>query len=199
MQLAGVGDDARDPLPHVQVELDVLRQVRPRRLDHGRRELGGITLLDRDGELIGVEPAGDEKVVDDRAEPVRLGGDHAEQLLADLRIELDVGAADRLRRAVDRRQRRPQLVRDRGDEVGLHLLEPPLLGQVAEGVDGALLEAHARAGDPELAAVELDRDRLGPDGLAGLARDRDQRRDLPPAVDDVLDLPAERVVLRARR
>ena len=125
VQLAGVGDDARDPLRHVQVERDVLRQVRPRRLDHGRRELGGVALLDRDGELVGVEPAGDEEVVDDRAEPVRLGGDHAEQLLADLRIELDVGAADRLRRAVDRRQRRPQLVRDGGDEVGLHLLEPP--------------------------------------------------------------------------
>ena len=57
--------------------------------------------------------------------------------------ELEVLAPQRDRGAVDRRERRAQLVRDGRDEVGAHLLERALLGQVAEGVDGPFLEAHA--------------------------------------------------------
>ena len=115
----------------------------PSRLDDAAGQLDGIAALDRERHLIGVEPARDEQVVDDRPEPVGLRGDDAEQLVLDLRVELDVRAPDRLRRAVDRGERRAQLVRDGGDELRLHLLERTLLGQVAEGIDRALLEAHA--------------------------------------------------------
>ena len=137
--------------------------------------LDRIAALDRDRHLAGVELSGDEQVVDDRPQPVGLGGDHAEELIPDRRIELDVRTPNRLRRAVDCGQRCPQLVRDRGDEVRLDLLERALLGQVAERVDRALLEADAGPGDPELAATELDRHGLGPHRIAGLARHGYQR------------------------
>ena len=52
-----------------------------------------------------------------------------------LRRQLAVAHEQRLGSAVDGGHRRPQLVRDRGDEVALLLLEPPLARQVAERVD----------------------------------------------------------------
>ncbi len=171
-------------------------RVRPRRLDDRAGELRRIAALDGDGKLIGVEAAGDEEVVDDRAEAVRFRRDHAEELDLDLGVELDVRAAEGLRRAVDRGERRPQLVRDRRNELRLDLLERALFGQVPERVHRSLLEADAGAGDPELTAAELDRHRLGVDQLARLARDGDPRRDLVPAIDDVRDRPAEHIGLR---
>ena len=67
-------------------------------------------------------------------------------------------AEQRLRGAVDGSQRRAQLVRGRGDEVGLDLLEPARVGQVAERVDRAAEETHAGDRDPALATRGLDRD-----------------------------------------
>ena len=49
-----------------------------------------------------------------------------------------VALEQRLRGAVDGGHRRPQLVRDRRDEVALLLVEPPLARQVAERVDDAV-------------------------------------------------------------
>ena len=76
----------------------------------------------------------------------------ASRLLALRLVELQVLALERQGRAVDRGQRRAQLVRDRRDEVAAQLLEHALLGQVAEGVDGALGELDAGDREPELAA-----------------------------------------------
>ena len=196
MQLDGIGDDPQQALRCVQLELDRLGQVRPRSLDDRAGELSRVAALDGDGKLIGVQAAGDEEVVDDRAEPVRFRRDHAEELDLDLGVELDVRAAERLRRAVDRGERRPQLVRDRRDEFRLDLLERALLGQVPERVDRPFLEADPGAGDPELSAVELDRHGLGVHQLARLARDGDPRRDLVPAFDDVRDRLAEHIGFR---
>jgi hypothetical protein len=70
--------------------------------------------------------------------------------------------ADREHRAVDRRKRCPQLVGDRGDEVAPHLLQAPLLRQVAERVDRASREPDARDREPERASLELDRQRRRP-------------------------------------
>ena len=98
-----------------------------------------------------------------------------EQPRAQLVGEVDVGAQQRQRGAVDRRERRPQLVRDGGDEVGAHQLERALVGEVAEGVDRALVEADAGDREPELAPVELERERLG----AAVARARSPRGSAP--------------------
>ena len=62
-----------------------------------------------------------------------------------------------LSRPVNRGEWRPQLVRGRGDEVGLDLLELAHVGEVAERVDRAPEEANARDRDPALAATRLDR------------------------------------------
>ena len=74
-----------------------------------------------------------------------------------LRPELDVVAPERQRRAVDRGQRRTQLVRDGRDEILAHRLERPLLGEVTERVDGAVLVADRRDREPQLALIEIDR------------------------------------------
>ena len=82
-------------------------------------------------------------------------------------VERDVVALQRHRRAVDRGERRPQLVRDGRDEVALQLLDRPLVGEVAERVDGAVRELGGGEREPELAARAVDRERLRP--VAGLA------------------------------
>src|SRR5207253_7770960 len=67
-------------------------------------------------------------------------GDDLQKALRGVGVDPEVGAPEGLRGAVDRRQRRPQLVRDRRDEVALQLLERPLLRHVAKRVDDAPLE-----------------------------------------------------------
>src|SRR5207253_3454464 len=53
----------------------------------------------------GAELACEQKVVDDRGEPVGFLRDHLEQLLVQLRLEIDVVAPEGQRSAVDRRER----------------------------------------------------------------------------------------------
>src|SRR5205085_8568704 len=97
--------------------------------------------------------------------------------------------------AVDRGERRPQLVRDGGDEVGLHLVERALCGEVAEGVDDAVGRLDAGDGEPELAAADVERQALrqvrrGPGRLG----DADTRREVGPAGDRLGRVAAEDVV-----
>ena len=111
-----------------------------------------------------VEPRDVEQRVDDLRQPLRLGRDVAEERRALLVAEEDVLAEQRLREAVDRRQRRAQLVRHRRDEVRLHLLDEPVGRDVAEredaAGDGADRIAHDRLadGEPHLFAPAHDRD-----------------------------------------
>ena len=112
-----------------------------------------------------LEPAGVERrlareqdVVDDVREPVGLLGNEVEQPLALWLLQAVEAALQGERRAVDRRERRAQLVRDGGDEVGLRLVEPLVLADVAERVDDAVRERDARSGEPQLAALDLERD-----------------------------------------
>ena len=72
-------------------------------------------------------------------------------------LELDVAALERQRRAVDRGERRAQLVRDGRDEVALQLLDRALLGHVAERVDRAAGERDGRDREPALAALHVER------------------------------------------
>ena len=131
-------------------------------------------------ELAGVELAREQELVDDVRETVGLLGDHVEQLVVQLRLELDIVAPERQRRAVDRGERRAQLVRHGRDEVLPHRLERPLVGEVAERVDRSVLVPHRGDGEPELALLELQRDALRARRLAG-ARDGDALLDFRPA------------------
>ena len=88
-------------------------------------------------QVAGVEPRDVQERVHDPRQALGLGGDVAQERLALLVAELDVLPEQRLGEAVDRRQRRAELVRDRRHEVGLHLLDEAVGGDVAEGEDAA--------------------------------------------------------------
>ena len=138
----------------------------------------------------GLEAGDAQQVVDDVDEPLRLGGDVAEEGRALGVRELDVAAHERLREAVDRGERRAELVRDRGDEVRLHLLDDALAGDVAEGEDaagdGPARVEHDRLAErePDLLVAALDRERA----LAG--RRAVLRREI--ALQDLRHAAAER-------
>ena len=109
-------------------------------------------------------------------------------------VERDIAPPQRHRRAVDRGERRAQLVGDRRDELRAHRLERPLLGQVAEGVDDAVRHGDAVQREPQLARPEVERQRLRPGSRDhGLVGDRDARRDVRPAGDRLDGGPVEHV------
>ena len=64
----------------------------------------------------------------------------------------------RLRGSIYSGERRAQLMRGRGDEVGLQLLELAALRHVAEGIDRPAEKLDARDRDPPLSVLYLDRD-----------------------------------------
>src|SRR5215213_7971563 len=111
---------------------------------------------------LGLDPARPEDVVDDAGEPLCLVRDYAEEVLAQAELERQVVAPEREGRAVDGRQRRPQLVRHGRDEVALELLDAAFLSHVAKRVDRAGLELDRRHGEPQLPSLDLDRHGLGP-------------------------------------
>src|SRR3954468_19654496 len=111
-------------------------------------------------EAVGLGLPPQEGVVDDGGEPVGLACDHLEEAGA-LRLgDDDVLSAQRQRGARNRSERRPELVRDRGHEVGLERLDRTLFGQVAERVDAAAVERNAGDREPEGAVVHFHRQRV---------------------------------------
>ena len=102
--------------------------------------------------------------VDDRRQALRLRGDVAEKGVALLLPEEHVPAQQGLREPVDRSQGCAELVRDGRDEIGLHLLDAPLSGHVAEREDAACNRprrvAHDRLGQrqPSFVGTAPDRD-----------------------------------------
>ena len=140
---------------------------------------------------VAVEAARPQDRVHGAREAVGLVRDDAEQLLALLGCELDVAPAQRHRRAVDRGERRAQLVRDRRDELGPQLLERPLLGQVAERVHRAVGDGDTGDRQPELAPADADGQRLEAQRRGGIGRDRNALRHCVPAGDHLRDPPLE--------
>ena len=136
--------------------------MRALRLDDVPCEPQRIARLDRHVQRAGIEPARPEDVVDRAREPVGLAGDDVEQLRALVVVEHDVAPPQRHRRAVDRGERRAQLVRDRRDELRAHRLERALLGQVAEGVDDAVRHGDAVIESQSSRVAEVERQRLRP-------------------------------------
>ena len=68
---------------------------------------------------------------------------------------VESAVAERLGVALDRRERRAQLVRDVGDEVAPHAIQLLGLGDVAHHDDGALLRAEGRSGERQRATNRL--------------------------------------------
>jgi hypothetical protein len=126
-------------------------------VDYVTCERQGSAVLDRDVQRVRVEPARPEDVVDRAREAIGFARDDVEQRGTLPLVERHVLAPQRHRRAVDRGERRPQLVRHRRDELGAHRLERALLGLVAEGVDDAVRDDHAVDREPELASAEVER------------------------------------------
>ena len=135
-----VGDDRRRLGILVEPEVDLaaprlLAEARMRALD----EHPHVDLLRVDREPVRVQLREVEHVADEPLEPDRLAGDDVERGALELRV-VEEPVADRVDVTLDRGQRRPQLVRDRHQELPLALLgrgEPrghlvEALGEVAD-------------------------------------------------------------------
>ena len=132
--------------------------------DHLGHDLADVRRGELHLEVARVELGDREQAVDDRGQAPGLGGDVAEERRALLLAEEHVVAQQRLGEAVDRGQRRAQLAGDVRDELGLHLLDDALGGDVTEGEDaarhGTRRVAHDRLGqrEPDLLAAATQRD-----------------------------------------
>ncbi len=159
------------------------------RLDDPLDEVARVEELAAQLEVADVELVREQDVVDDPPEPLRLLDDQRDEPLAARLVEREVVAAQRLGGAVDGRERRAELVRGGGDELGLQLLEPARLGEVPEREHRPVEELDPGHGDPALAVLRLERDglrlhRLGP-------ADGDPFRHALPVGDDVCGLRAD--------
>src|ERR671922_631414 len=193
--LVRIADDRGEPagLRHGERDVVSCSQRGAHLLDHLDDEPLGVDVLLLEPQPAGVELVRQQDVPDDPRQPLALERDHFQQPVRRRHVEVDVAPAQRLRAAVDRRERRPQLVRDGGDELALQGVERALLGQVAERVDDAIVELHARDADPELAGGELQRHRRITRGRPGLRRHRYPVHELVPAWEHLRDPPPEDV------
>ncbi len=191
--LVRIGGDEGQLPGSLQLYVDPLGEVRSGRVDDLLREAPRVECLRGELELATLEAARPEDVVDRVCEPVGLLRDDVQKPLPELLVEHDVSPSQRHCRAVHRGERRPELVRRRGDELRLQSLDFPFLGQVAERVDGSLREAHARDREPELTTADLDRQSLRAGRRARDARDRHEPADFLPDGHDFGDRAAEHV------
>jgi hypothetical protein len=91
--------------------VDARRRVGTGCFDHTLDELGRIERLRLEVEPAGVELAGEQDLVDDPAKALGLVRDQGDEPVAPALVEGEVVPEQRLGCAVDRRQRRAQLVR----------------------------------------------------------------------------------------
>ena len=134
------------------------------RLDLGRDERDQVDLLALDGHPPGVEARDGEDVVHEAVQPCRVAADDLEEAhlhlgqLAGLAVEHELEVAD------DRRERRPQLVGDRADELVLQAVELlQLLVLRREGPGGLALRVE------QLLALERERE-FGGDAVEEVAQ-----------------------------
>ena len=171
---------------------ELIWSVHARGLDDPTGEVRNVDLLALEHELAGLDLAREQDVVDQMHEPLGLVRDDGKDAAAHIVGEVDVLALECLRRPVNGGDRRSQLVGDGGDEIGLELIQSPLLGEIAERVDGPFGEVDPGDRKPELATVDLDGKRRGRARVrSGRARDRDGSRKRPPAGNRYVDLASE--------
>jgi hypothetical protein len=145
--------------------------VRARSLDDALDEVARVEELAPKLEGTDVELVREQDVVDDPPEPLGLVHDQRDEPLPARLVQGEIVPPQRLGGAVDGGQRGAQLVRGRGDELRLQLLEPPCLGEVAKGVHRSVEELHSRDGDPALPVLRLEWHGLRLHGLGSAHRD----------------------------
>ncbi len=94
---------------------------RPERVDGALDEVGHVLWLDLEVDATGLDARDVEHVVDELDEAVGVLLDDREELLLDVVDLAGIAVQDEVDVALDRRQRRAQLVADRRDELVLHL------------------------------------------------------------------------------
>ena len=166
-----------------------------RGLDHRGRNVGGVTRLQLDLDRLGVELPGDQDLVDDLGEPGGLALDHLQEGRLVLVAQVEILAPQRADCPVHRGERRPELMRGSRYELGARGLQRMLVGDIAERVHTSLAEVDARRRDPELPALDRERDGHGSrDGLAR-ANERQVRDERFPGRQDGFDAQAESAFL----
>ena len=175
LEQARIGVDARQRLRDVELDRPVRRGDAAYR---GRQDLLEADGRGADLEGAGLQPAHVEQVPDERVQPVRLLVDRPQELVLRLGCPVDVVLEQARDRGLDRGDRRPQVVRHRGEQrgaklvrrrersrglgLGLELAELDRGGELLrEGVEHALILAADRgAGEHEhVLVVEVDRQR----------------------------------------
>src|SRR4029079_15565877 len=106
-----------------------------------------------------LELSGEEDLGDDRRQALGLAHDDLEEAVALVARNLDVGAQQRTGGAVNRGERRPQLVRGGRDEVASRPLERLFVADVTQRVDDALVEGDTGYRDPAVSRRRRDRHR----------------------------------------
>ena len=119
-------------------------------------DVGDVHRLTSHQQFAPVELTRQKNLLRDLAEAGGLRGDHLEQLLPLVGIQLDVAAEERHGRAVDGGHRRAELMRDRRHEVVLLVFEPALARDVAERVDDAVGDLDGYERQPEVVPIELE-------------------------------------------
>ncbi len=94
-------------------------------------------LLFADADHAGLDPGQVQQVVDQPLQPIGLAVDDARELFAG-RLVLGVAVGQQFHVGLDAGQGRLHLVADRGDELGVSLLQRLLVADVAEHGHGAL-------------------------------------------------------------
>jgi hypothetical protein len=121
----------------LQDELVAVHERGIRAVDHFGDERAQIGGCEVDLQVAGLQTRDVDKRVHDGGKPLRLGSHVLKERATLLVVEVDVVAEQRLRKAVDRSERRAQLVGDGRDEPRLHLLDETLGGDIPEGEDTA--------------------------------------------------------------
>src|SRR4029078_2964817 len=111
---------AAEPHPvavRLQFELDRVGRADAGRRDDPLDELTEIALAFDERDAPALELAGEQDLVDDRAQSLGLALDHLQEGVLGRRVQLEVVAAERLDGYVNRRERRGQLIARRGREL----------------------------------------------------------------------------------
>src|SRR5256886_831172 len=181
--LANLVENGEDLLDLDVVELDrrqVVRHVEVHRMSRGHRPQPPRDVLDEGSHVVPglvrhqapvLDARKVEEIADDAVETQRLVPDRPDEFVALAFGPGDVALQQAARRGEDRRERRPELVRDRVEELGLEVV-----GAAQHlGLQGVLAEPRALHRDAELRRTDREETLVGRPELARLAARAEQK------------------------